>query len=484
MLYLHRANHLITHTAIHLRNIKTVNAMKYIYIIITALCLFGCKSQREKELHGAVEALAGEYRFYYKLNVDSRPCHVIRSSLNKIDSLATDKEIEALAKRHPTPLVRLYMFQLLLKRNVGNCMDIAIHQIRDTSAVEVDDTAGFTSYGTYYLDRINNVRINLLTSSCKDKNLAALDSVLLHSYGIKDILYYKELFKKIPAKPEYYNIIRKHYVEYGNAYALIALAKYRKEQDKKLINDALLGYSQKPVPCGFDNMRDIALYAIGEWPDDAYIDALKRFSNNYLFDEYVSFGKTLRLVFKALMAYDDDWSRLLIRKSIDFMKGRGNKLDLQLYMNVLNETYNKIKGTGTSELSSLSLNFYDSTKRKVFTVTFNNGKMFVERNIKKIEIKKNLKTNEVVSTDTVLLNKKDNITINEHDKSAILALLKRMATQPQTPKRHGVIDDGFYCDVKYKNGHVTINSNTLTSDTSVASLVNLIRMMSPIKIAF
>ena len=106
------------------------------------------------------------------------------------------------------------------------------------------------------------------------------------------------------------------------------------------------------------------------------------------------------------------------------------------------------------------------------------------RNIKKIEIKKNLKTNEVVSTDTVLLNKKDNITINEHDKSAILALLKRMATQPQTPKRHGVIDDGFYCDVKYKNGHVTINSNTLTGDTSITSLVNLIRMMSPIRIAF
>lgn len=458
--------------------------MKYIYIIITALCLLGCKNQREKELHNAIETLTVENMFYYKLNVDSRPCHVIRSSLNKIDSLATDKEIEGLARRHSTPIVRLYMFQLLLKRNVGSCMDIAIHQIRDTSSVEVDDTAGFTSYGTYYPDRINNVRINLLTSSCKDENLAALYSVLLHSYGIKDILYYKELFKKIPAKPEYYNIIRKHYIEYGNAYALIALAKYRKEQDKKLINDALLGYSQKPVPCGFDNMRDIALYAIGEWPDDAYIDALKRFSNNYLFDEYVSFGKTLRLVFKALMTYDDDWSRQLIRKSIDFMKGRGNKLDFQLYMDVLNKTYNKIKGTGTSELSSLSLNFYDYTKRKVFTVTFNGGKMFVERNIRKVEIKKNMKTNEIISTDTVLLNKKDSITLNEHDKNTILTLLKRIAAQPQTPKRHGVIDDEFYCDVKYKSGHVTITGNTLTGDTSVASLVNLIRMMSPIKIAF
>ena len=138
----------------------------------------------------------------------------------------------------------------------------------------------------------------------------------------------------------------------------------------------------------------------------------------------------------------------------------------------------------TSELSSLSLNFYDYTKRKVFTVTFNGGKMFVERNIRKVEIKKNLKTNKVVSTDTVTLDKKDSITLSEHDKNAILALLKRMAAQPQTPKRHGVIDDGFYCDVKFKSGRVTITGNTLTGDTSVASLANLIRKMSPIRIAF
>lgn len=130
------------------------------------------------------------------------------------------------------------------------------------------------------------------------------------------------------------------------------------------------------------------------------------------------------------------------------------------------------------------MNFYDYTKRKVFTVTLNGGKMFVERNIRKVEIKKNMKTNEIISTDTVLLNKKDSITLNEHDKNTILTLLKRIAAQPQTPKRHGVIDDEFYCDVKYKSGHVTITGNTLTGDTSVASLVNLIRRMSPIRIAF
>ncbi len=97
----------------------------------------------------------------------------------------------------------------------------------------------------------------------------------------------------------------------------------------------------------------------------------------------------------------------------------------------------------TSELSSLSLNFYDYTKRKVFTVTLNGGKMFVERNIRKVEIKKNMKTNEIISTDTVLLNKKDSITLNEHDKNTILTLLKRIAAQPQTPKRHGVLTMGF-----------------------------------------
>lgn len=455
----------------------------FIPIIIIIACLSSCKSQREKELYSTVEALSQEDKFYYKLNLTT--CIDIRQYLGKIDTLATNGEIERLASGHASPVVRLYMYQLLLKRDLGSCIDIAIRQIRDTSAVKVDDTLGFISYYNYYPDRTNNVRINLLTNFCKGNNLAALDSVLLYSYGIKDILYYKELFKKIPAKPEYYNIIRRHYIDYGNDYALIALAKYRKEQDRELINKALSGYGQKPLPYGFDSLRDIALYAVSEWPDDYYIDALKRFSNNYLFDEYVSFGKTLRLLFKALMAYDDDWSRQLISKSIDFMKNRGNKLDFQLYMDVLNKTYNEMSGTDTSELSSLSLKFYDHTKRKVFTVTFNCGKMFVERNIRKVEIKKNMKTNKVVSTDTVLLNKKDSITLNEHDKSSILALLKkRMEAQTQTPKRHATTDDEFYCDVKCKSVHVTINRSTLTGNTSIASLANLIRKMSPIRIVF
>lgn len=95
-----------------------------------------------------------------------------------------------------------------------------------------------------------------------------------------------------------------------------------------------------------------------------------------------------------------------------------------------------------------------------------------------------MKTNEVVSTDTVLLNKKDSIPLNEHDKNSILALLKGMEAQPQTPKRNGTTDDEFYCDVKYQSGRITINSNTLTSNTSIASLINLIRKMSPIKITF
>ena len=140
--------------------------------------------------------------------------------------------------------------------------------------------------------------------------------------------------------------------------------------------------------------------------------------------------------------------------------------------------------TADKGLYSLSLFFYDTTKHKTFNVTFNGGKMFVERNIRKVEIKKNMKTNEVVSTDTVLLNKKDSIPLNEHDKNSILALLKGMEAQPQTPKRNGTTDDEFYCDVKYQSGRITINSNTLTSNTSIASIINLIRKMSPIKITF
>ena len=173
---------------------------KIVIAIVFATCCISCRTEREKELDSALESLANVNVFYYK-PVDNIECDKIRWCLTKIDSLATDKELEKLAIRNQEPIIRLYAFQLMLHRKNESYMDIALQNIRDSSKVIVRDFYGFC--GTY-ADMISNICVNMLVKSLKcmrdTSKLNRLDSVLLYSPDAKGILYYKELFLKLPQK--------------------------------------------------------------------------------------------------------------------------------------------------------------------------------------------------------------------------------------------------------------------------------------------
>ena len=166
-----------------------------------------------------------------------------------------------------------------------------------------------------------------------------LDSALLYSSSTRGILYYKELFLKLPPKIEYYKYVRRHYLEEHNQYALLSLAKYRKEQDKDCINGELLNFrNHSTLTCGFEHPFSIALLAVQQWPDDYFISALKRASYHYLFAD-VMYSNTLKYFFSALMAYDAQWSYEIIKRSIENMKKKGNLTDTEILMIRFREAY-------------------------------------------------------------------------------------------------------------------------------------------------
>ena len=312
---------------------------KIVIAIVFATCCISCRTEREKELDSALESLANVNVFYYK-TVDNFECDKIRWCLKKIDSLATDKELEKLAIRNQEPIIRLYAFQLMLHRKNESYMDIALQNIRDSSKVIVRDFYGFC--GTY-ADMISNICVNMLVKSLKcmrdTSKLNRLDSVLLYSPDAKGILYYKELFLKLPPKIEYYKYVRRHYFEQHNFYALLALARYHKKEDKYQINRLLLNFRNHiDLPCGFEQPFSIALLAIQQWPDDYFISALKRASYHYLFAD-VMFSNTLKYFLGALMAYNAQWSYDIIKRSIEKMRKKGNTIDTEILMIRLREAY-------------------------------------------------------------------------------------------------------------------------------------------------
>ena len=312
---------------------------KIVIAIVFATCCISCRTEREKELDSALESLANVNVFYYK-PVDNFECDKIRWCLTKIDSLATDKELEKLAIRNQDPTIRLYAFQLMLHRKNESYMDIALQKIRDSSKVIVRDFYGFC--GTY-ADMVSNICVNMLVKSLKCMHdtlkLNRLDSVLLYSPDAKGILYYKELFLKLPPKIEYYKYVRRHYLEQHNFYALLALAKYHKKEDKYQINRLLLNFRNHiDLACGFEQPFSIALLAIQQWPDDYFISALKRASYHYLYAD-VMFSNTLKYFLGALMAYDEDWSYQIIKNSIKNMRKKGNMLDVEILQEKVREAY-------------------------------------------------------------------------------------------------------------------------------------------------
>lgn len=312
---------------------------KIIIAIVFTTCCFSCRTEREKELDSALESLASVNVFYYK-PVDNFECDKIRYCLTRIDSLATDKELEKLAILNQDPIIRLYAFQLMLHRKNECYMDIALQKIRDSSKVIVRDFYGICST---YADAINNISINILVKSLKGMHdtskLNRLDSVLLYSPDARGILYYKELFLKLPPKMEYYKYVRRHYFEQHNYYALLALAKYHKKEDKSQINSLLLNFRNHiDLTCGFEQPFSIALLAIQQWPDDYFIAALKRASYYYLHID-VSFSNMLKHLLGALMAYDADWSYQIIKSSIKSMKKKGKFLDAEILRERVREAY-------------------------------------------------------------------------------------------------------------------------------------------------
>ena len=131
--------------------------------IVLATCCISCRTEREKELNSALESLASVNVFYYK-PVDNFECDQIRYCLTRIDSLATDKELEKLAIRNQDPIIRLYAFQLMLHRKNESYMNIALQKIRDSSKVIVRDFYGIC--GTY-ADMVSNICVNMLVKSLK-----------------------------------------------------------------------------------------------------------------------------------------------------------------------------------------------------------------------------------------------------------------------------------------------------------------------------
>lgn len=225
----------------------------------------------------------------------------------KIKAVATDKEMCSIARFSSVPALRAFAFSVLADKRHAACFDIVCASIRDSatfSAPSCDVILGW------------NVAEYMIFTSEGDSLLSnrqqfLLDSLIAFTPNLPHLsIRISSAVDRLSDTLEMYNRIRELYLE-GHEIMLTELSRYKKDCDKDLYIAALKEYKKgldsQGACCGkCENKTNFALAGLKYWQDPDFIPLLEEIRDYELTRRYIG-GRPV-LLFKAVMAYDDDWA--------------------------------------------------------------------------------------------------------------------------------------------------------------------------------
>lgn len=231
----------------------------------------------------------------------------------KSDSLyahASVAELIQLASKHENDIERLIAFRALLMKDPHEAANLTISEVDDITLVCTSD--GFCGQAESVSDiRISMMLGNRVRSKVTIEDSIRIDSAVLNSVNSSKLNYTYKLYQKLPAKPEYEDRLRQLYKQ--DKRALMALAKYHKEQDKQEIIRIL---SKIEHDRAFD-YRDTVLVvfdAIAVWPSASFKVPIQHVCKRLANEGGVLFP------FEALINYNTRWSYNVIDQALSTMK--------------------------------------------------------------------------------------------------------------------------------------------------------------------
>lgn len=289
-------------------------------IILAALLLQGCgnSGKPKNEVAENVVKKAEVVRSFHtgkKIGISGE----ISPQWKKSDSLcahvSTDELIK-LASKHEDKIEHLIAFHALLKKNPHEAVNLAIAEVEDTTIVHISSGCCGSE------DMASNIRVEMIQYNrehykVSKEDSVRLDSAVLFSANGSKFDYSNCLYHRLPAKPEYENRLRQLYEQ--TPYALIPLAKYRREEVKKEIVRLLKEMENKELWPHRDTIRSV-LDAVVVWPSPSYKRQVRLICRKVLNNkDRVGFTN---YAFGALMAYNDQWSYNCIDKALSVSKQR------------------------------------------------------------------------------------------------------------------------------------------------------------------
>lgn len=231
----------------------------------------------------------------------------------KSDSLyahASIDELIELASKHEDAIDCLIAFRALLMKDPHEAANLTISEVDDTTLVGTSD--GICGQE----ETVSDIRLNMMQYNREQRKVAIndsirIDSAVLYSVNCPKLEYSYELYKKIPAKPEYENRLRQLYKQ--DYRALIALAKYHREQEKQEIIHQL-SRTENPRFDAYDDTMHIVFHAVAVWPSVSFKSSVLHICK-ILMDDGDQF-----FPYEALISYNTQWSYNIIDQALSTSK--------------------------------------------------------------------------------------------------------------------------------------------------------------------
>jgi hypothetical protein len=197
---------------------------------------------------------------------------------------------------HRNGAVKCYAFHALASKRSDKLFPVLLKHLYDTSTIETQSGCIVMTelVGDYFLNVVTPNYIDLDVYKLNESERRIVDSILVND---KSILLYSKSSVLQDLKPtlENYNRIRELVIKDRNQSALITLAKYKKNEDKKLISsffaDRETQYS--------------ALFAVREYPDQYFFPFVKKaFEQEWEYSEQRGYDyPKWRMCYQALAKY-------------------------------------------------------------------------------------------------------------------------------------------------------------------------------------
>lgn len=189
-------------------------------------------------------------------------------SFTELKNKATEDELVELTN-HPNGVVRCYAFWALTYKPTAKLLPIVIAHIVDVSSVNTQFGCIGSSekVGDFFVDLVTPKYVDFNSKKLTAAEYEYLDSVLVYT---PNKLYAKEnAINRARKNDTTYKRLRQLVLTENNQSALVALAKFKREQDIPLIlNNREKGERYDPLLSTYN--------AISEFPDNAFLPLLKK----------------------------------------------------------------------------------------------------------------------------------------------------------------------------------------------------------------